>query len=306
MKDLCVCILAHNEECNIASTVRSISDSCKGLHAETKVYANGCTDATASIVQEMTREIPNLTLRELDIASKPNAWNIAFCENNHDALVFSDGDVVPANKAVETLYEVLTKEGQNIILAGCRYWPSWKGKSLEQRWTGFLQIPLNQDFLAGALYGIRKKEFKALLDHYRLSGIPGGLVGEDFFLEKIVPPDQFKVIRNKVYYAPPSWHDYCNYLARMQWQEEQLKEFYGHLLCDYAKGGGGRIKRFFKKISNPRGVNNFPLGLISSGMREGVKLLFRSKINQCYAALGAINENGVDVLREATRSRSTK
>ncbi len=306
MNDLCICVLAHNEQKNIATTVRAIAANCPKLNPHIKVYANGCTDDTVHIVRELTHEILNLSVRELEIASKPNAWNIAFYENNHDILIFSDGDVVPQEGAVESLYKLLTNKSSDIVLAGCRFWPAWVGASIEQRFTGFLQIPFNQDFLTGGFYAVRRQLLALLFERQRIDGIPIGIVGEDYFLEKMVPQRQFKIVNEKSYYNPPQFDEYLRYLARMKWQEKQLALVSDGLFHGFASAGNNLLLRVFRKLKSSQVFWNFPVCVFSSMSRFIVKSFFKQKIQNYYIQLGAVGEDGQEILCKATRSVSTK
>ncbi len=219
--DACVCVLAHNEQKHIASTIKAIIDGNREVEFDIIVYANGCTDNTVDIVKNLFEIYPNLHLRELDKASKSLAWNTAFHENADSILIFSDGDVEPEQGTVAALCNSL-KENSEITLASCQYWPQKNGLSFEQKLTGLMQIPLVQDFLTGCFYGVGRKRLEAEFVHHSLLGIPDGLVGEDFFLSSLIPDRNFTVIEKKCYYEPPSLEDYRRYLARIRWQEKQV------------------------------------------------------------------------------------
>lgn len=306
MKDICICILAHNEQKHIAETIEAIAENCADLECDIKVYANGCTDATVAIVRDLALRLPNLSLRELDVASKPNAWNTAFHENANPILVFSDGDVIPEAGAIEALWRLVTKEQPETILAGCSIWPRKAGLTLGQRFVGLLQIPLKQTFLAGGLYAVRKTELLLEMQAKALDGIPLGIVGEDAFLEQLVPADKFNIIAHKVYYEPPILADYWKYLARMRWQEEQLAGLYHNLLCKQAYLKQGILVRVGKKKPMDQSVKRFLLGVAASGLRCVVKAMFRGRINRCYGAMGLVNKDGKNILSEASRSSSAK
>ena len=72
-----VCVLANNEEANIADTLMSIlynrSHDVKFL---LKVYANGCTDNTHQIVSNISINYPLVELIKIKHASKSNAGTL--------------------------------------------------------------------------------------------------------------------------------------------------------------------------------------------------------------------------------------
>ncbi|MEN8258763.1 MAG: glycosyltransferase [Thermodesulfobacteriota bacterium] len=306
MKDLCVCILAHNEQKHIAETIGAIAENCGTLDLDIKVYANGCTDNTEEIVRSLCRGRSNLYLRELRKPSKANAWNVAFSENKNPILVFADGDVVPEAGAIEALYGLLTKENKQTVVVGCSFWPRKAGLTWGQRFTGFLQIPVRQDFLAGGLYAIRRQGLAQEFAQRNIDGIPSGVTGDDTFLQLVVPPDRFSIISHRVYYEPPELEDYWKYLARIRWQEEQLFTVFSALFT-----GPGREEKAFgvrmkEKIAGRQGAGRLLLGLMAGGARSVMKTVFRKKIDGCYRALGPVGNEGGNVLSRATRSQSAK
>lgn len=306
MNDLCICILAHNEQKHIAETVEALATGSAQLGCDIKVYANGCTDNTEAIVRELARRLPNLSLRELDIASKPHAWNVAFRENSHAVLVFADGDVVPEPGAIEALWSLLTEPGAGVILAGCSLWPRRSALGIGQRFVGFLQIPLKQTFLAGGLYGVRREDLLLEFQKKNISGIPLGIVGDDLFLQMMVPHEQFSIIPPKFFYEPPALKDYFKYLARMRWQEEQLAGLYRELYFDRPLLSGGRLARLAAKLTMEQGVKRLLLGIASSSLRAMMEAVFTRKIDKCYREMGFVDENGENILRQASRSSTTK
>jgi hypothetical protein len=266
------------------------------------VYANGCTDQTVDIVQSLVSEIPNLSLRIIDEASKSKAWNTAFQENSCPILIYSDGDVYPEKGAVNALCSQLQNESRSAVLVCCTLWPNWRESSWEQRVTGFVQIPLKQDFLTGALYAVGRTELMRLLREHSLSGLPDGLVGEDCFLQYLVPRDKFWVIKNKVYYDPPTFADYFRYLARLQWQEEQISKHYGGIVQSVTIN---TLRRFKEKIFSTQSVFHF-VGLCSAPLRFLVKALFRKQVAEAKDTLGRATVDGSSILSQASRSQSTK
>lgn len=306
MSDVSVCILAYNEQKHIAGTIRAIVAGTGDLDFDVVVYANGCTDQTAAVVQGLCRTIPNLELRELPQPCKPAAWNTAFAESASPVIIFSDGDVRPEPGSVAALQLHLLQNPQ-LTLVSAQLWPDLHGASLEQRLTGFLQIPLAQDFLAGGFYAVRRSHLAARLAEQGLSRIPDGIVGEDEFLEAIVPRDAFAIAPEKVLYEPSTLADYWKYLARMRWQEEQRLRLYGDRILNRTPAAE-RINgaRLSSKLTCSHGLLRTLLGLSSAGLRTVVKSVFRAKIDQCYCKLGPVCCEGQCVLGQDTRSDSAK
>jgi glycosyltransferase involved in cell wall biosynthesis len=305
-KQFCVCILAHNEQKHIARTIKAIRSSCTGINFQIKVYANGCTDRTVEIVRNLSQRIPNVFLRELGEASKPNAWNAAFAENKSQVLVFADGDVQPEFGAIPALWRAMTNANNPPVLVGCTLWPQKKDLSLGQGIVGFMQTPLRQDFLCGGLYAVNREALRDIFKNRGLRGIPEGVVAEDSFLELIVPPEKFLVIQDRVLYEPPEFRDYCKYLARIRWQEDQLLKEYGWLFSGRTALKKRWSTRLKEKFSAKQGLSRWVLGLSATCMRFTVKVIYKRKINRMYQELGSLSASGKNILSQATRSNSAK
>lgn len=303
-KDVCVCILAHNEQKHIARTIQAINTGNPEIEFDVIVYANGCTDATVSIVQELSATTLNLYLRDIEKASKPNAWNIAFKENHNKILVFSDGDVEPEPGGVQDLYNSL-KMNSELSLVCLQYWPFLSRLSFEKKFVGFMQLPIVQDYLSGQFYAIRRQYFLRKFYEFGISGLPEGLVAEDTFLELLVDRNSFFVMDRKVYYEPPIFNDYVKYLARMRWQEEQLLFYTGYFNSHLTLDNNFKEK-IMRKISGTKNVARLCLGLLSTAMRHMVKIFWGIRIAKCYNRLGPVVKTGASVLSSTTRSASSK
>ena len=306
MNDICVCILAYNEQKHIQDTIRAILADNGNLDFNVVVYANGCTDKTVDMVRELCETIPNLRLRELKKASKPNAWNTAFAENTNPILFFSDGDVRPEPGSVAALRRYFDKHPE-VSLVCSQFWPDAHGLTFEQHLAGFLQIPFAQDFHAGGFYAVRRSHLMARLEEKGLEGIPEGVVGEDEFLEALMPQNAFFVAREKVFSEPPKFADFLKYLARIRWQEEQLAEVYGDLLADQTRAPSGFLGgRLASKLASGQGPLRMLIGLTATGLRTVVKVACKGRIDRYYRNLGPVRSEGQDILSEATRSESAK
>lgn len=300
-------MLAHNEQKHIADTVEALIAESHHLNSNIKVYANGCTDATETIVKKIAHNNERVSLRILPIASKTNAWNTAFRENTHKVLIFSDGDIIPEDDAINTLWEVMVADTSDTILAGCSFMACGEKLPIEKRFVGFLQIPLSQDFLSGQLYAVNRNYLQIFFNKYGISEIPLGLVGEDLFLEKIVPRRAFKVISKKVFYEPPCLKDYWKYLARMQWQEEQLTLILDDIYKrDPIVGQEKLMSKLVTKITNSQMPGRLFLGTLSSGLRNILKIVFKKRIQRHYLEMGPISIDGHEVLSKLSRASSVK
>lgn len=296
-----VCILAYNEEKHIARTVDAIQSGQRAsfpIH----VYANGCTDGTISVCQSIAEINGNLNVHELDVASKPRAWNTAFTEHKTKYVVFSDGDIVPDSGAVTDLVELLESK-PDAIIATCRQKALTQGLTFQQKIVGFLQRPLHQDFLAGGFYAVRRQALEDVLRKYSFMGLPEGVTGEDCFLDRLVGPERIIIAECYSAYEPPDFTDYCRYLARLQWQNEQLDLF---LPSNQCYGFTSFKCRLIKKLSYSIRKENFSIALLAVSARYIFKNIFSHKIKKSYKKIGPVHSNGAGVLQSVTRSLSAK
>jgi glycosyltransferase involved in cell wall biosynthesis len=298
--------LAYNEQKHIADTIQAILTGNGDMIFDVIVYANGCTDKTADVVRILCERISNLRLRELAKASKPNAWNTAFSENANPILFFSDGDVRPEPGSVAALRQYFDEHPEASLVCS-QFWPDVRGLTLEKHMTGFLQIPLAQDFHTGGFYAIRRSRVLTRLQEKGLEGIPEGVVGEDEFLEALMPPNTFFVAREKVFFEPPTFADYWKFFARIRWQEEQLVQVYGHLLADDTRSSRSSLRsRLASKLASGQGPSRLLIGLAAAALRTVVNVAYRGRIDRCYRNLGPVGREDRCVLSQATRSESTK
>ncbi len=306
MSDFCVCVLAHNEEKHIASTVRSILQSITELNFEVFVYANGCTDNTVSIVKELCEKEGSLHLFELAVASKVNAWNIAF--HKHDKytnIFFSDGDILLDPDALQNMVDILSRQ-KNTNLVCCELWPHKDGLNIAKKLVGFMQIPFRQDFLTGTFYAVTRKALDRNFARMKLDEIPVGIVAEDRFIEDLIPREEFLVCSDRVYYEPPAIDDYCRYQARLRWQNEQIEEKFSSLCLQNDQPSSHLLDKTAGKLKGARKPMRLFFGMCSVLLRYCFKILFREKIEFYYKKLGEVNHDGTKVLTEQTRSMTTK
>ena len=301
-----VCVLAHNEETNIAETLRSILQGNRDIKFKIKVYANGCTDNTHQIVNDISANNPSVELIKIKPASKPNAWNIAFKENIDKVLIFADGDIKTEPGTVSKILNIF-EDCKKIELACCQLWPDNKDLCWQQRFTGFTLIPLKQDFLKGGFYGIRRSAFVLHFQQHGLLGLPDGIVGDDAFLDNLVNRDRFICINSKVTFKPPVFSDYYKFRARMKWQDEQMQLFLDSAAIDHdTLTQHPLLQKIKRKIAGSKNLSRFILGGAAAVTRVIFMNLVKSKIENEYKKLGPVTTDGSWILSEATRSHSTK
>jgi cellulose synthase/poly-beta-1,6-N-acetylglucosamine synthase-like glycosyltransferase len=98
--------MAHNEEANIAHTLRAVlaQRSPAVDIQEIIVVASGCTDRTVAIVETLAREEPRLRLcLQAKREGKASAINLFFQQARGQILILLGADVIPAEQAFEHL-----------------------------------------------------------------------------------------------------------------------------------------------------------------------------------------------------------
>ncbi len=301
-----VCILAYNEQTHIENSIKNIIEGNKDIKYSLKVYANGCTDNTVQIVKNLEKIYPNLEAKELNTAGKPNAWNTAFAENKTDILMFSDADIIVEAGSIKTLSDSLVNN-KEMMASTAQYTPFENGLSFQKKFTGFMQLPIEQEYLTGHFYAIRRAPFDEIFKKYNIDGIPKGLVGEDYFIDLLIPEGKLVVTDKKCFYEPGTIEEYAKYFARIRWQNQQMQNVFEKLNID-CEGCFVRKNTFIllkEKWGHSRNRLIYLSRLISAVFRHIFLFLYKNRINTFYEALGPVIEKGNHILRE-TRSDSTK
>lgn len=301
MNDLpgvCVCVLAHNEEKHLEATLSAICAGDDLTPVPVFVYANGCTDRTVAIARRFSGRHQQVVVRELPVASKPCAWNAAFAEHATEYIIFADGDIIPDTRAADILLETLAADPAAVI-ATCRQVPRSQGLTLQQRLVGYMQTPLHQDFLAGGFYAVRRLHLAELLSQQGLNGIPPGITGDDAYLDRLVGHDRLLVADCYSAYEPPGFKDYCRYLARLSWQNAQLKHFLPILKTS---GSTSIWRRLSAKLSRNHCGIRLMSSLIAVSLRYAFKVLAAPVIHRIYCSLGPVRLDGAGILQSSTRT----
>jgi glycosyltransferase involved in cell wall biosynthesis len=297
---VCVCILAHNEEKYISRTLAAICSTKEADSIPIYVYANGCNDKTVEEVTSFAQAHGNVHLCELSIASKPITWNTAFAEHQSEFIVFSDGDILVEHGAAMQLVNEL-KSFPNAVIATCRQVAVDEGLTFQQKLVGFMQTPLVQNFLAGGFYAVRRQSLAELLEQKGFTALPSGVAGEDAFLDYLAGPERLIVSDACSAYVPPHLSDYCRYLARIQWQNEQIRHCWQNIAPEH-----GPFERVINKIMRISSLRRFFVAVLAVSARHLYRMLFSSQIAKHYRNIGPLRVNGAEVLRDSTRSLSTK
>ena len=172
-----VAVFAHNEERHIVACLESISKASATHPVRAYVLANGCRDATAERVREFARNRSWVTLIDIKIGDKANAWNVFMHEiaPEGDSFFFVDGDITVLPGSFDSLHAGLNTSREANAAAAVP--ACGRSRSQQCRYVTDLRLVL------GNLYAI-KGVFASRIRAQRVK-IPVGYVGDDAFVTDI-------------------------------------------------------------------------------------------------------------------------
>ena len=169
-----VAIFAHNEARSILRCLRSFADGATGVDFHLYVLCNGNTDGTNAIVAAYAKNNTNVSLIDIAVGDKSNAWNVYVHEIAPDAdfYVFMDGDCELRADAIPRLLKTLraypAANAASALPASGRTVEEWRRQIVEHH------------ALVGGLYAL-SRSFVARIQAADLR-LPGGFVGDDSLL----------------------------------------------------------------------------------------------------------------------------
>lgn len=170
-----VMVLAHNEERHIVACLDSILESDPDGLAEVFVMANGCTDSTERLVEEYSKEHPQVHLVTIEMPDKCNAWNVFIHETavnvvpGRSVYFFVDGDARLVPGSLAELSEGL-KRNPHAHAASA---PPASGRSMKEDRRELLE----DRHLVANLYALRGSFVESL--QAKQVRLPLGLEGDD-------------------------------------------------------------------------------------------------------------------------------
>lgn len=216
-----VMILAHNEERDIVRCLDSLYAAEPGATFRIFVCANGCTDATESLVTEYARSHPEVTLVSIQMPDKCNAWNVYIHEIvprfqvKGNIYFFMDGDCRACPGALSALTRQLDAHPE-ALAAGAL--PA-TGRSMRRD----RRAMLHERAIVANLYALRGSFVRDLdAKHVRIPlGLEGddGLIGalvkwnldprQEWIDARIVPcPDAGFAFESMAWTRPEDWRKY--------------------------------------------------------------------------------------------------
>lgn len=181
-KKINIAVFAYNEENSIENAIRSIYESLgDSIKFKTFVLANGCVDNTVEIVRNMTNHYPGLSVVEIEMGDKCNAWNTYVYDYADDAYChfFCDGDVTFSKGAFERMYDKLLENDLSFAVAGVPL--SGRGRKK------YFQMIKEKSNIFGNLYGL-KNEFLKLVRSKNFK-LPIGFLVDDNLIGRIICTD---------------------------------------------------------------------------------------------------------------------
>ncbi len=170
-----IALFAHNEEESIAKTIASLNAA--GLAAQDHVFvlANGCSDDTLSIVENIANKDSRIVAVDIALGDKANAWNLYVDRIGlPDARIhiFLDGDVIPSKNAFIAMDRALKDHPEALAVSTLP-----RGGRKAEPWA---QRTIKNHGMPGGLYGLRGETFERI--RTLPLRLPIGLVGDDSIL----------------------------------------------------------------------------------------------------------------------------
>lgn len=261
-----VAIFAHNEAARVRAAIECLASAANGTALDVVVLANGCTDATAQEVRACAASVPNLSLVEIALADKANAWNVLIHDaispeqaDRLEACFCMDGDVTLLPNALSLLASAL-QDVPSAYAAGAM-------PAMGRDRNAWRQRMITYGNLSGNLYALRGSFVRRIRE--RQIRLPIGLIGEDFLVSWLVatdlgtrsaPTDEpMCVFHSRALFAFRStsrWKagDYVRYLRRKwryTWRGLQLQMLIGYLRTHGLKAMPTNVQRLYRDAALP-------------------------------------------------------
>ncbi len=305
--EVSICIPAHNESACITNILKkTLAISCLNIK-EILVCANGCTDDTAEKVTSFINRHPKVKLIEEKKASKIVAWNKLVQKSQSNIILFLDSDIQFSNDSISKLISVL--DDKNIILATGTYTPQRSDIQFSRKLNGFIMLPLNQDFVYGGLYTIKKDLLVKHLSETGFNEMPKAF-SEDIFLTVAIPRTKIKIVSEaQAFFVPPSKDELIKYFARGKAQlidmEKRFPKLYERFKAERYWNKNPLVV-FASKIFSMDKSNQLLKGTLSAIGKRIFHFLYKSEIDNLIQSLLNRETDSDDVMASLTRSESSR
>ena len=172
-------MFAYNEQDNIETSITSVFNSTDKNLNRFYVIANGCTDNTVKVANEVKQKLNfgQLTVHEIELGDKCNAWNTYVHDLADEVAVhfFVDADVRFSLNCFPQMAEKLySSPEQTVIIAGMPL----SGRNLDF----YRSLVIERSCFFGNLYGMKWSFIQRIRD--KPFYLPVGLNWIDSFLTK--------------------------------------------------------------------------------------------------------------------------
>lgn len=243
------------------------------------VCVNGSTDRTQEIVEDMSRQNPQIQVLSSE-PGKCQAWNEIYSQNDSPYLMMTDGDVtLKSNASTELLKAHNESPEQTIVGGSIKYQPRdfsllYLFKTYE---NSDLYVP---ETISGSIYMANVDRLKDVFAQNSLGKLPDVIL-EDIFLHMLTNP---KILDSTYSNVKPvnNLRDYFNQRIRLINGNNQLKEQFPQVVQDYkqSKTKNGSKKTLFEKVREKDGIKNKIFYLSKLGINETLKLYVNKFPNQ--------------------------
>ncbi len=233
-----IVIFAHNVEKTIDSCIKSILHTTKDTDSTLYVMANGCTDSTENIVEQLQKEFNNIQLVSISIADKANAWNdyLYNFAPKSSLHFFIDGDITVEQNAISSIIETMSQNPAANAVGGVPV--------VGRDRTGWINRMILLGRISGGLYALQD----SFLCNLRNKGLklPIRLIGEDFLVSALAknllnfeglftPSPLLMLDRNAGFsfqqLSPLRFKDYFLYFKRLV--RYRIRDYQLSMLMDY-------------------------------------------------------------------------
>jgi glycosyltransferase involved in cell wall biosynthesis len=210
-------IPVYNEERSIANALQSVLSQKVKAEIKVIVVASGCTDETVNIVNGILDPRVSLIV-ENKRKGKSSAWNIIKKAAKTDYIVYTDGDILLDNTAIQTLIDSMGTCPTLKAIGGVPV-PISNGNSFLSFINTFPYHNPSDRLLSGYLYLIKRDAMDL---------IPNHVINEDDYISSVLGRENFLIDEDaKVFVEfPKTLRDYCSQKIRIYAGKRQRKSEY--------------------------------------------------------------------------------
>lgn len=176
-----ICIFAHNEERLLPRCIGALEAAAGGEVYRAHILVNGCTDNTLGVAKMLASADSRLSVCELPVGDKANAWNdyVFRLAPKADVHAFIDGDITPSADSIAALAASLRGQPRAYGAAALPI----TGRS-RRNWT--IRLFMNR-YLSGNLYALSNDALESF--RQQELPIPFGAKGEDGIITYLLLTD---------------------------------------------------------------------------------------------------------------------